>query len=263
MKYLHLLLLTILILLFQNTCGIEDSTIFFQEARNLSYDEANFTLRFDGYNQEEDGDEYLFVGYDVYYYFNNNSKSAKKAAVRLPKITTARGGANHSNLLDYTNPMVNSSFSSYSFNDKDIIYQDVTFPVTDEMIDDILKKGRSDNVRLTFDNNNLILPADINPNTISDYILMEELFPKYEEYKSQIEAGSWGGVDAFSGFLDIDYYNYYGIPFTFDIASGKNKYKMWIFVIAKGFNSNTERNKGNYIESLKSTVIEITIEITP
>lgn len=266
MKYIYILFLFVLILFFQNTCGVEDSTIFFQEPRNLSYDEANFTLRFDGYNQEEDGDEYLFIGYDVYYYFNKDSKNAKKAAVRIPKISEPRenpAGVNiHSTLLDYRSVSIESSFSNYSDDDKNTIYQDVTFPVTEEMIEDVLRKSKSDNVRLCFDNTLTIPFGDENPKKVgNDYILLEELFPKYDEYKSKIEAGQWGNINDYKGFLDIDYYNYNDCS-IYQTVGTDNYYKMKVFIIAKGFNSNTERNKGNYIESLKSTVKEITIEVS-
>ncbi|MBN1216776.1 MAG: hypothetical protein JXA99_15215, partial [Candidatus Lokiarchaeota archaeon] len=241
-------------------CGIEDTTMYFQEPKNLAYNEATFTISFDGYNQEEDDDEYLFVGYDVYYYFNDDSGSALKAAVRIPKQSETRFELDpniHTPLFNFVG--VDSSFSNYSVNDLDIIYQDVTFPVTEEMIDDVLEEGKSDNVRLCFDR-----PAVIgteNPKKVSnDHIYLEELFPKYEQYKSQIEASNWGDIDEFWGFLDIDYYNYYSYT-PYQTIGSDNYYKMKIFVIAKGFNSNTERNKGDYIESLKSSVREISIRV--
>ncbi len=269
MKYIYIILLVLITLIFLNTCGIEDTTMYFQEPKNISYDDANFMIKFDGYNQEEDGDEYLFVGYDVYYYFNDDSGSAKKAAVRIPKITGTRGTF-HSDLIDFRDPNVDSSFQNFTTTELDEIYQDVTFPVTEEMIDDVLEEGNSDNVRLSFENTLLIPNTDDNPKKISgnDYILLEELFPKYEQYKSYMEAGTWGGINdndnatTFKGFLDQNYYNHYSIS-LYKNEAGFNYYKMKIFVIAKGFNSNTERNKGDYIESLKSSVKEVTIKVDP
>jgi hypothetical protein len=262
MKYIYAISILIITVILLNTCGIEDTTMFFQEPKNLSYDDATFTIEFDGYNQEEDDDKYLFVGYDVYYYFSGSkSSNAKKAAVRIPVQSHADVGL-HSDLLDFTDSDNESSFENYSDNDKDTIYQEVTFPVTWEMIDDVLDEGKSDNVQLCFANTELIQPSDENPHKISnDSILMEELFPKYEEYKSQIEGGPWD-ENNFEGFLDQDYYSYYGIS-LYKFEGGFNYYKMKVFVIAKGFNSNTERNKGDYIESLKSSVKEITIQVVP
>ena len=260
MKYFYTILLFLITLIFFNTCGIEDTTIYFQEPKNLAYNEATFTIYFDGYNQEEDDDIYLFVGYDVYYYFNDDFSNAKKAAVRIPQESLPRyetNQNNHAPLVDFTS--VSSSFQGFSTYDLDTIYQDVTFPVTFEMIDDILKEGKSDNVKLCFNR-----PATLsteNPKKVSnDHIYLEELFPKYEQYKSFIESDQWGDVDDFWGFLDLDYYNHYGYT-PYQIIGTDNYYKMKIFIIAKGFNSNKDRNKGDYIESLKSSVIEISIKV--
>lgn len=261
MKYFYTFLIILITLILCNTCGIEDTTMYFQEPKNLAYDEASSTIYFDGYNQEKDGDEYLFVGYDVYYYFNDDSKSAKKAAVRMPQHSMDRykvNQNNHAPLLDFST--VSSSFQGFSAYDLDIIYQDVTFPVTEDMIDNVLEEGKSDNVKLCF--NRPATLGTVNPKKVSDdHIYLEELFPKFEQYKSQVvDNGLWGGYDDFYGFLDLDYYNYYGYT-SYATEGSNNLYKMKIFVIAKGFNSNTKRNKGDYIESLKSTVREISVSV--
>ena len=56
-RILILSLIFILIFLFFNNCGIEDTVVYYQEPRNLSVeqgDRKNNVVYFYGYNQEKD-----------------------------------------------------------------------------------------------------------------------------------------------------------------------------------------------------------------
>ena len=184
--------------------------VYFQEPRNLHYESDGF-LYFNGANQEEDDGEYLFVGYDVYYYFSD-SKNAKKAMVRMPSTPdpdTIWHESPHSKLISFVS---DTRFPSSEFSESYLrtIYQYVTFPVTEDMIDDVLEKNNNDNVKICFHNSDLIESGQTNPKqNSSSYIIMEELFPNYSEYSSQ----SWADEvsDDFRGFLDRRYCEYKGI----------------------------------------------------
>jgi hypothetical protein len=260
MKIKHLLIILncIVFFIFFNTCGLEDSYIYYQEPRNLHVEkglDAKYEIWFTGENQEQDDDDdsYLFVGYDVYYYFTSSS-SAQKAAVRNPQ----RIGLPHTvPLYDFTD---NDRFppSNFSSSFMNTFYQFVTIPVTINMIRNVLKKGKNDNVRFTFQESN----NDPNPgyipyiNSSPNYIFIDGIYPNYSEYKNQ----TWNDAD-FQGFYDKDYYDYKGINYeSYNSITDEYTYKIYIYIIAKGFNSSHDRTQ-NMIESLKSNIIEINLVV--
>ena len=257
-KILQYSIILILAVLLFNSCGIEDNIIYFQEPRNIEIDDSDQTkiiVKFYGYNQEEDDGEYLFVGYDIYYKFSS-SDDEKKAQVRYP-IPPFNNLTFHNNaLIDFSD---NSRFPNDNFSDYDMeeFYQLVSIPVTEDMIKDVLKEGKSDNVRFCFDNRN-IDAGKYNPDQDSNnkYIMCNDMFPEYDDYKNK----RWGGLD-FLGFYDEDYYNNDDYVITPSKIEGVFKYyKIDFWIIAKGFNSNSERDK-NFIESLKSETFTLEFKV--
>jgi len=245
-------------LIFLNTCGLEDNLIYFQEPRNVHVENngtGTVKVYFYAYNEEEDAGDKLCCGYDVYYYFTNSS-NAKRAAVKIP-ILTGRN-SDFSELEDYTKF---DRFPDDIF-DKDDIYQLITIPVTNNMLNEVLdEKGNNDNVRFCFHNDESIikdLSGDYNPkiNSGEDYIFMEEIFPNYDEYQGE----DWGENDPdFKGFYDQDYYDEMGISPVETVGTDKT-YKMYIWIIAKGHNSAGEISK-DFTESIKSSIITVNLKV--
>ena len=194
-RALLLIIISIITIILLNTCGIEDTTLFFQEPRNFHIlDQGNYIFSFYGFNQEKDADRFVFAGYDIWYYFTS-SKNAKKANVRYPFVNNPDTihDSPHSKLLDVISDSNDPGrFPADQFSISDI-YRYITFPVNSDMISNILKKGKNDNVRFSLINLAEPSPSDFNPKKVNDYIIMEELYPNYDEYGTFTGTRSVGG----------------------------------------------------------------------
>ena len=262
--YNYVSLFLLFVFLFINNCGIEDESMYFQEPRNLEIKNnstTNVEVYFYGYNQEEDDDEYLFIGYDVYYYFTD-SKAYKKAAVKNPEIDDLSHDTALIDFRDLTEDAYRFPTDKFSDSYMEDFYQYVTIPVTHKMIDDILNKGNNDNVRFCFHNHAINdETSDTNPYmvTADDYIYIDQIYPNYYEYKDK----DWGENDNdFIGFYDQDYYDEYNIEKVRD-DGGYYYYEICLWIIAKGSNSQIERTKDSYTESIKSELIKIELKVDP
>ena len=246
-------------------CGIEDS-IYFQEPKNIYIDdnETNKVLvKFKGYNQEEDSDYFLLVGYDVYYYFVSG-QTPLKATVYKPYYSQ------NENLLDLTNDNYDFGieskkirFPSNFFKNMDDFYKYTTIPVTLDMIETVLT-DKDDNVRFCFHNDKINdLSSDTNPYKTSDnrYIILDNLYPNPSEYEDK----TWYDGDIKENFLGFYDYNYYqNLNITPVAEDGADKiYRMYIYIVAKGFNSSEEIDRNpNYIESSKSVTIQVRLRVS-
>lgn len=253
---------------FLYNCGIEDNVMYFQEPRNIEIDDTDqgdITVKFYGFNQEEEDGKYLFVGYDIYYRFKK-SDNPKMAQVRNP-IPPLNEVPPISNLHYFALHKFkdNSRFPNDSFSDTDMdeFYQIVSIPVTEDMIKHVLKKGNNDDVQFCFDKSHII-PGEENPYEDSKNIFINDIFPNYDDYKNY--KTTWGNYDnidpdkRFKGFYDKDYYDHYGIKPTDTDGISNNYYKVDFWIVAKGFNSNSERDK-NFIESIKSEVFTVEFRV--
>ncbi len=251
MEYFKIIQYVFIILLFTTffNCGIED-TIYYQEPRLIQIEgtESNVEVFFYGYNQEKDDDKFLFVGYDIYYYFND-PKTAKKAQVKNPLYTINRTG--ETPLISFTDP---ARLPSALSND---MYRSVSFPVTIPMIENILIENNNKNVKFTF--HKLSQTLSTNPFIDGNTIVMEQLFPNYNDYNNL----TWGTLDLnFIGFYDADYYNYYQIADDKESPSPElyKFYDINIYIVAKGFNSNVDRTL-NLTQSIPSSTSRIKLRV--
>lgn len=276
-KVVVFILLFTFLFIFIANCGLEDTSTYFQEPRNLSVvgDSANRVVYFYGYNQENVVDSknnkyYLFVGYDVYYYFTS-SKEALKMNIKNPKLSLE-----HSTDLVVYDSSSRFSESKYNATYMDEIFQHITIPVTDgspeyndlsddkyrNMIEDILYEGNNDNGRFSFHNHTVNDGTpDLNPyvNSVSNYIFLDDLYPNYNEYKNE----EWGKRGDFLGFYDYDFFDH--VKDKYDLKEGEHwrrvgdeyYYKIHLYIIAKGFTSLAE--KGIFTESIKSERLEFEV----
>ena len=260
----RIIIFFVFILFFINSCGIENS-MYFQEPRNVSaYIKSTINpipttgtdsaaIKFYGYNQEKDSGNYVFAGYDVYYYFPGSS-TKRRANVLNPVLPS------NTKLINFpvSSPV---QFPAPYFPESNF-YQVITIPVNDSMISNILTQGANDNVRFTFGKDDIIATADYsNPSNggisgeAGSYVYLGSIFPAYSEYKDR----TWGSNDtAFEGFYDIDYYINMGISPVTGNPDGSVDcvYKVFFYIIAKGFNTDYERNQ-NFVESIPSSVVEV------
>jgi hypothetical protein len=267
-KYICLLLIILFSLFFYNTCGIEDNVLFIQEPKNLTYDEYNFNFYFDGFNQEKDNGTSMFIGYDVYYFFDD-VKNAKLAQVRSPAGTFP-----HRTLIDFSGDPKYSQLKASDKNSLNLIYEWVTLPVSQAMIDSVLIQGNSKNVYMYLynypdQNNPTAIYSEPNPQIFSgNKVYFFELYPNYSQYQNQ----TWGELDQppyntnnlnpFVGFLDKDYYIKTGIVPNQPDAGGYSYYTMYVYVVAVGFNSSKQMTRQDkIIESLKSNIIKINLHV--
>ena len=265
MKFKYYLII-FLILLF--SCGIEDS-VYFQEPTYIHIKNnasENVELLFKGYNQERDGIYYLLIGYDVYYYFDKE-ENAKKMVVKNPYISK------NSKLIDLSNdqyppdpPNSPYRFPKSRFPNMEEFYKTTTIPVSLEMIEKVLS-DKNDNVRFCFHNDSINDgTSDKNPykDLNNGFIFMDQLFPNTTEY----EGAAWldeSNDGVFKGFYDKRYYDNKGISYE-DESSPPIYYiyKMYLYIIAKGYNSSDEIDRNpSFIESVKSNIIEVKIRVTP
>ncbi len=261
--------LSILLFILFVSCGIED-TLYFQEPKNLSYKNESYNsyLVFTGYNQEIlESDQYLFCGYDVYYYFSN-SDSKKRAQVKYPVLSTSSGGGNQSLVQidelrfgrDIYDGVKKSSFVN--------AYQYISLPVTKTMIKRVLEEGNNYNVKVYF--------KDIAENGIvedytsavddssgnnpykkgsDDYILIDNMFPAYEEYHNVSWLTDVEEKD-FLGFYDARYYlNVAKITPT--VSGIYDVYRVYFYIVAKGFDSLSKSSLSNFTESSSSSTVAV------
>ncbi|HOJ64822.1 MAG TPA: hypothetical protein PLE45_10420 [Spirochaetota bacterium] len=259
----------IIISLILFSCGFEDS-VYFMEPSNIHLENSGtdqVKILFKGYNQEMDNIYYLLIGYDVYYYFDKE-ENAKKMVVRNPYISK------NSKLLDLSNdqyppnpPDSPYRFPKTTFPHMEEFYKTTTIPVSLEMIKDVLT-DKNDNVRFCFHNDPINdNTTDKNPykDPANSFIFMEELYPNPSEY----ENASWldeinDGV--FKGFYDKRYYDNKGISYITEESNPPLYYiyKMYVYIIAKGYNSGAEIDRNpSFIESVKSNIIEVKLRVTP
>lgn len=241
----------IIIILF-TTCGLKYETIF-NSPSSVDVDDdikTEISITFTADNQEKDLDKYLLAGYDVYYYFEKSSDS-KLAMVKDPVFLDDDN--RNPKLIDFVDDEPDR-FPEDPFDNIDI-YQDITIPVTEDMIEDILKEGENDNVVIYFHDHDINNDSgEKNPYDDSDRVIIDEVYPKYSDYKNQ----SWGDED-FKGFYDIDFYNAQNVDPVEDTAT-YSIYKVYFYIIAKGFNSDIERDD-SYVKSVKSSTVEVGFKV--
>jgi hypothetical protein len=260
-KYLNLIFYTLTFSIIFAGCGIENS-MYFQEPRNvIAYIKGtsnpittsgtdSAAIKFYGYNQEKDNSKYVFAGYDIYYYFPS-STTKRKANVMNPILPS------NAKLIPFvTNEP--SRFPSTNFQDSNF-YQVISLPVTNSMIDNNLTQGSNDNVRFTFGYDDLTGTQYPMIGGISgeagSYVYLGAIFPTLSEYNGK----SWGSLDPnFQGFYDLDYYINNSItPISGNPSTPTDcVYQAYFYLVAKGFNSDIERNQ-NFIESIPSTVVTV------
>ena len=293
------ILIIITTLFIFTTCGIED-TIYFQEPELLNVENnetANVRLRFNGFNQEKDIDDFLFVGYDIYYYFTSKS-GAQLAQVYMPFRDKNGSDAPFSSqfpLIGSNNKLMyfptdeelvdsKPTEKKYRFPDtffpRNMItfYQLTTFPVTVNMITNVLGQSRNDNVQIGFGiegSNGLRDVVGGNPYIVgsgsNSYILLGSVFPNYSEYSDKI----WGvnkqsqDIDPdkpFRGFYDKNFYYHRSPKISPTDGEEENdtggvcKYTVYFYAIAKGFNSNFARNQ-NFNLSYISNTVQVIFEV--
>jgi len=246
------------------SCGIEDS-IFFQEPQNVSIDNNDsqkVLVRFKGYNQEKDGDYFLFVGYDVYYYFVPG-QTPLKATVYKPYYSQ------NDKLLDLTNdnftvgPSENQiRFPTGFFKNMEDFYKYTTIPVKLNMIENVLT-DKDDNVKFCFhDYEGNDSTNDKNPHISGNsYIILDNLFPNPIEYEEKI----WYEDDTketFKGFYDYEYYTNLNITHVGEDGADRF-YLMYLYIVAKGFNSGDEIDRNpNYVESSRSLTKQVRFRVS-
>lgn len=258
--------LLFLLLTFSVTaCGIM-ADVYFKEPTSLSVvssDPQAVELTFTAENQEKaPNDDFLLAGYDVYYYFDSESNK-KKAMVRYPKVPDNTLLITTLVNSDATVPGGVVRFPASGGFSNDTIFQDITIPVTNSMIDLRLGSGNSSNVKIYFDNR---ITAQV-PKDTSIAVEIDEIYPNYTLYYSKTK-DMWGDfkqetidiVDDFAGFYDKDFYDNV-VPTSAKVSGTTDKYKVNFFVIAKGFNSNETRNKTLFIESIRSNTVTVTFQI--
>jgi hypothetical protein len=252
------------------SCGLEDG-MYFREPRNVTVVNSgtdNVQIQFYGYNQEVgDNDDYLFVGYDIFYYFDS-AASYKKAMVMHPIANSSSSTVTNNTYL-YPFP-VDTTASAYgvdrfptsSFPDgMSTFYQTISFPVTYATIISILTEGSNSNVRFSFGPTSgyWSTTSQNNPyvNSSEHYVALGNIFPAYSDYSGY----SWGTeANGFLGFYDKDYYDYLGVsPVGTDNVT-YNIYKVYFYIVANGFNSSTERNQ-TYTKSAQSEIVEVEFKV--
>ena len=137
-------------------CGIEYQLIQFKAPFNFQANEDDRTkveFSFNGENQEEDGSIYLLVGYDIYYFFTSDSiGSAKLANVKNPEVDLTHD--NDTKLFGWDELNGADRFPLPSFTEAYLdtrLYKNVTIPIPeDNIIEDILKSGKNDNIKFYF-----------------------------------------------------------------------------------------------------------------
>ncbi|OHD08404.1 MAG: hypothetical protein A2086_08685 [Spirochaetes bacterium GWD1_27_9] len=249
--------ITLLSLLFF-ACGIENSQ-YYQAPDGIYVDDngsQDISVKFYGYNQEKNisGSDYIFVGYDVYYYFSNNNQH-KIANVRKPDTSINKKLLPFPK-VDAADLTADKSKDKYPYRDStdlfynyiNTFYQSiVTFPLTNKMIDEILKEGNANNVRFNFarkDDISRPQTSDVtqnNPYIKDEYVFLGEIYPQYTDYNGktiQIEnsAFEFGKPENnFLGFYDKDYYDYLGVKE--ESTDGDYLiYKVYFYIVARGFN---------------------------
>lgn len=246
-------------------CGIM-ADIYFKEPTSLSVvssDPQAVELIFTAENQEKapNGD-FLLAGYDLYYYFDNESNK-KMAMVRYPRVPDNPSLITNLVNSDPTVPGGVFRFPSTGGFTNDTIFQDITIPVTNDMINLRLGSGKSGNVKIYFDNR----ITDQVPKDTTIAVEIDEIYPDYTLYYSKTK-DVWGDfkqetldiVDDFAGFYDKDFYDNI-VPASAKVSGTTDKYKVNFFVIAKGFNSNETRNKVFFIQSIRSNIVTVTFQI--
>lgn len=254
-------ILFLCLLFFIVSCGLEESS-YIKEPEVLSVRDNGteyVEIYFTGFNQEEQG-EYLFVGYDVMYYFNNSSE-AKRCQVKNPIYE------NNSKLLSHTDLTHDRDvlFSGFSETEKKLFFQKITFPVTLNMIKDVLHEGNNNNVYVYFHNKTINDDVgEYNPYEANNvYIMIDELFPNINDYLDK----DWYDSVTFKGFYDKDFYDYVIDSLGYDVKKEENStytlYSVYFYVVARGFpNITSNYSSFNSLdESISSKVIEVKFRV--
>lgn len=230
---------------------------------------ADGWIRFKADNQEYERrnaqEYYLIVGYDIYYSFTSGS-AFYKANVYDPFLTAEYGSdtAYHDanvQLYDMSTQIFpdgsqrfpNKYFGSI-YNE---FYSATTFPIPLEFVQYL--DDRDYNVRFCFFDDSFNNEAGgKNPYINNNNVCLDNVFPNFSQYeKSWYKKLKDDETDKFIGFYDYRYYYKLGIPAAYKNGN-INIYKMWFYIIAKGFNSADEVDRiPNYMESTKSATKEI------
>ena len=167
----------------------------FKEPSSISIEvgvDKKVSIKFYGYNQEKPDGDYLFAGYDLYYYFES-PEQAKRAMVytRFPyeTKTSPDDSTRNKNLLPSdeikgTRALYNG-FASSNFM---YVYQNITFPITEHMITNVLYEANTNNVVLyfhDFPNNDGEFSNPMTDNGKQIYIDM--IYPDYDEYPQNVD----------------------------------------------------------------------------
>ncbi|MCG8573219.1 MAG: hypothetical protein MJB14_24050 [Spirochaetes bacterium] len=264
------ILIFALIVIFLTNCGIKYTT-YFQEPVLLEVpDSANGTelvyFHCTAYNNEEDENENLLAGYDLYYFFSisdldsdsrydtpQTKAGALKAQVYYPNNLSS---GRNSDLYNFPGSEP-SRFPPSDFTDTEV-YEDISIPVTDSMIDDILSDEDNDeNLEIHF-YNYAINDGNNNPykDSGSGTVIMDEVYPNQSEYSGE----DW--ETDYLGFLDKDFYDYYGInPLDGEGGVDYEIYRVYFYLKAKGFNSNEERSPSEFVYSDSSSSLEVKFKV--
>ncbi|HOV14622.1 MAG TPA: hypothetical protein PK771_10090, partial [Spirochaetota bacterium] len=234
-------------------------------------------VKFFGFNQERGKDDttsdsFLFVGYDIYYYFPSKSETKKKANVKIPKVPLNKKLVPFPNVdLNYDSKQSEAKnkkrFPELNFNSTmDNFYKETTYPVTIDMIKNVLKDGVNNNVRFSFRTTYPDMTSDnySNPwvleDTANKYIQFGGIYPNEDEYVNYIWGDEKDGK-TFYGFYDRDYYDYMGIKPEKDDGS-YSYFKVYFYIISKGFREADLSNRNrSYLESSQSTHIEVRFKV--
>jgi len=240
-------------------------------------DSEEVTVKFYGYNQERGKDEtvannYLFVGYDIYYYFLSKSDVKKKAMVKQPKVPSNNKLRPFPAVdVDYEPTQSEAKnkkrFPEINFSPgMDNFFKEVTYPVTIEMIKNVLISGANNNVRFSFKTEYPDMTSDVysNPFEVKDaagnYIQFGGIYPYEDDYIN----ASWGDEKdgyTFYGFYDKDFYDFNNIAAESDDGS-YSFYKVYFYIVAKGFRDADLSNRNrSYLESAQSSHVEVRFKV--
>ncbi|MBQ3921819.1 MAG: hypothetical protein II707_00880 [Spirochaetales bacterium] len=228
--------------------------------KNLGY------VRCKADNQEHDRQFNLLVGYDIYYSFTSGS-GFKKANVYNPflnKDDDHEANLTLYNLSGETFPDGSLRFPGRYFNSLyDNFYSTTTFPILLNMIDYL--NDRDYNLQFCFFDdvyNDNATDGYMNPYIRNNAVILENVGPNYSEYQGL----TWykkilENNDKFLGFYDYRYYKNKSIV-AYDENTTTHIYKMWFYVIAKGFNSGDEVDRiPSYTESTKTATMFLYFEV--
>ncbi len=214
------------------------------------------------YERRNAQEYYLIVGYDIYYSFASGS-SFKKANVFDPFMTADGEGYHDANTTLYDMSTQVFPDGSQRFPSKvyksiyEEFYASTTFPIPLEFVQYL--NDRDYNVRFCFFDDSFNNEAGgKNPYINNGNVYLDNVYPYFDDYeKSWYKKLKDDETDKFIGFYDYRYYYKLGIPAVYK-SGNLNIYKMWLYIVAKGFNSADEVDRiPNYMESSKSATKEI------